>query len=563
MQKIFQILVVLFLIAGLGCVFSACCCNDDDDNETENSGLAVDQRIADFEHLVHMVNKYYGPLKWKKDGLGCDILEAAETYRAKIYETTDDLAFFDLMFGYIAEFQDGHTGFSIPSTYRASLNFAVDLYEGKLLVDRIYDSTLQLSVGDEILTMDGEQAEDLITRLRRYLPSGFELCSQRWATTLVTNRSQELIPEVVSGPVTLEIKSQDGTKKTITLQWETSGTPYFSGYYDDPFDQANRSDSSLLDRLQRIELPPKRADFLINLMKYGHRAPSFTMPDSFNQRLGTGTDEFFSGTYSAEGKTIGFLRVPKMYVNKYSSMEVLKNELIALDQITDGLVIDIMDNPGGQVDFCNFLARHLHRNEFPQILFEMRPTWELIISIESALNGNLPETLRAFYEYLYDELVNAYTTDKLLTDPISLDGTALGLMMPPAQDSQGNPIGYSKPIIILINELSISGGDYFPATMKDSGRAKLVGMRTAGGGGHVVGYYYEFPYSETAISLTGSLMYRYKPEDVPGYPQTHYIENVGVHPHIEYDYQNVNDLLQGGQHYVVFFTQVILDEINH
>lgn len=555
------ILISLLLVCSFWLSACHCSCDDDDDNDEQNVGLDPEQRAADFTHLVHMVSKYYGPLDWKEELLGFDFNAAANDYLERIYSTKCDMAFFEEMFGFISELQDGHTSFSIPSSYMASLNFDVDLYEGKLIVDRIYNNDIPLEIGDEIVSMDGELAGELIQRLRKYLPSGFELSSRRWATTLVTNRIQQLYPAVESGDVEIQIRHLDGSEETVTLAWQTSGTPYFSGEYEDPFEQYSTHEMGFFDRLQRIELPEKLRDFLINMGKYGHRSPSYDLPDGFVQRLGSGSDEFFSGTYHIGDKTIGLLRVPKMYVNRSSSYDTLENEIIELDQLTDGLVVDIMDNPGGQVSFCNFLSSHLHRDTFPQILFQLRPTLEIIIQIEDLLDSNLTEEERDYLEYLYDELLEAYTTEKRLTDPVSLDDICYNQMMDPATDENGTLIGYSKPIIILINELSISGGDYFPATMKDSSRATLVGYRTAGGGGHVVGYYYEFPYSEAAISLTGSLMYRYATVDVAGYPPTHYIENVGVHPHYEYDYQNLNDLLNGGQPYVDYFTNIIMDII--
>ncbi|MBN2384731.1 PDZ domain-containing protein [bacterium] len=558
--------IVVFVCLVSGIYLTACCCSDDDDDNNDNgpnTGLTIEQRLADFEHLVHMVNKYYGPIAWKEEGIGFDILGSASDFQNRIFDTQNDLEFLEIVFDYIANFQDGHTSFSLPSDYRASLDFNVDLYEGKLLVDTIYDQSLPLEIGSEIVTMDGESAEEMIDRFKMYMPSGSDLCTRRWATTLVTHRAQQMLPEITSGDVQILVRNLDGGEKTVTMTWKTSGTPYFSGHYDNPFDQTGASGyDDLRDRLQRIELPQTRRDFLINLYKYGHRAPSFDLPAGFNQRLGSGTDEFFSGTYPAGGKTIGLLRVPKMYVNRSSSLETLATEIVELDQITDGLVIDIMDNPGGEVDFCNYLSRYLHREQFAQVLFALRPTMEILLSIQDALETDMPDEIRAYYEYLYDQIYEAFTTDKTLTDPISLDYNALGLMMEPARDDQGNPIGYSKPIVVLINELSISGGDYFPATIKDSGRATLVGKRTAGGGGHIVGYEYELPYTEASISLTGSLMVRSQSESGSDFPGSFYIENVGVYPHIEYDYQNLDDLLHGGQKYVAFFTEVILEKIN-
>ncbi|MFC1853089.1 S41 family peptidase [candidate division CSSED10-310 bacterium] len=550
---------LIFALALLG----AGCDNDctDCDDTGPNTGLSTDLRVAEFEHMVHMVNKYYGPIEWKNELLGVDILGSADDFIAQIEKVKNDLDYFDLLFGFISQFQDGHTGFSIMSSYAAYLAFNVDLYEGKLLIDDIWDPRLNLEIGEELVSMDGESAADLVARLRKYMPGGFGRCSQRWATYLVTIRYQPLYPEVVSGDVDVVVRGLDGTTRTETMTWSTQGMPYESGIYTDYLSSGGiNADHNIWHQLQSIELPAQRLEFFTNVGKYGHRAPSFKLPDGFEKRLGKGEDELYSGIYPAGGKMIGFLRIPTM--RNDDSYIVFRQEIRALDSMTDGLVIDIMDNPGGSVDWCNHMARHLHRELWPQCLFQVRPTLTMIYDFEEWLNEDyLPPEWQETLEIAIEKLWEAYLSGETLTEPISLDFKCKGEMCNPAVDVLGNPIGYSKPIIILINELSISGGDYFPATMQDSGRAKLVGYRTAGGGGHVVGYSQNLPYTESSYSLTGSLMYRYQAVQPTGYPETHYIENVGVHPDYDYDYQNLDDLLNEGQNYVQFFTEIILAEI--
>lgn len=561
MNRLSVILALSFFL-----LFIAPGCDDDCDNDSKGNGpnLTSTQFAADFDHLVHMVNKYYGPIEWKEEALGEDLLALASEYRTRVIACEDYADFFDTTFEYVSHCQDGHTGFYIPSTYIAYLNFDVDIYEEKVVVDKIWDYTLPFEIGDEIVSMDGVPVNDLVEQFKQYQTSGFDRCSRRWATTLLTNRYEQLYPHVVSGPVSVRYRKTDGTEGTVELTWNTSGSPYIAGKYEDVYSEESRAGDSGFERFQKIEIPGVRREFLINFGKYGHRAPTFSLPDSFEQRLGTaGNDEFYSGTYTASGKTIGFLRVPKMYVYYQASYQKFQNEIIALESMTDGLVIDITDNPGGQVDWCNFMSRLFHREPFPQILFQIRPTIEWIQGLESLLYSGISPELRAYLEETIELLRTTYESGERLTPPVSLDSTCFTTMMEPAEDVSGNLIGYSKPIVILINELSISGGDYFPATMQDSGRATLVGYRTAGGGGHVVSYDYYFPYSEAGISLTGSLMYRYAEISAEGYPDSHYIENVGVHPDYFYDFQNIEDLLNEGEAYVDYFTTILLDQIEN
>ena len=87
-----------------------------------------------------------------------------------------------------------------------------------------------------------------------------------------------------------------------------------------------------------------------------------------------------------------------------------------------------------------------------------------------------------------------------------------------------NKVRYTKPIVMLIDYMSGSGGDAFPGLLQGYGRAKLFGTRTMGLGGHVT----EIPnlnYSQIKLRMTRSLFYT--PKDVE-------IENNGVTPDVQY-----------------------------
>jgi C-terminal processing protease CtpA/Prc len=97
-----------------------------------------------------------------------------------------------------------------------------------------------------------------------------------------------------------------------------------------------------------------------------------------------------------------------------------------------------------------------------------------------------------------------------------------------------NAIRYTKPVIVLTDEMSGSGGDGFPALMQGIGRAKIMGARTMGAGGHVE----EFPAlncSGNKMRMTKSLFFH--PNGTP-------IENNGVTPDYAYA-PSVNDFMNG------------------
>jgi len=533
--------------------------------DTNEPGLSVEQRVSDFEFLVHMANKKYGPMQWKHNALGIDLLAIAKEIRRDIASSSSDLEFFDHVQTFISHFHDSHVGFSLPSNRTAFLGFGVDFYDGRLLVDFIpYEGAM--NIGDELLTLDGVNAIDLIDSFKKFSPAGFDDLEKRLAATYLTYRPQATIPELASGSVQVEVLRTNGVRQSLTIPWRTNGLPYIPGSYEPALSKQNTRQQSILERLDWISPWSKEAferEFNSSLFKYGHLEPSFELPESFQLLYGDQEDqELYAGTYQAGDNTLGYLRIPKMWIRDQSTTNDLIDLVAQFKEGTDGLIIDVMDNPGGSVYWSNLVAQQFHTETFSQILFEMRPLLADIHGMEQDLNSDdLSPAERTFLQNLYDHLKTAHEQGAHLSEPLSLDSKSPDVNMPPAKDGLGNHTGYDKPIIMLINELSVSGGDYFPATMQDSGRAKLLGMRTAGGGGHVVSYANAMPYSEGSFSMTESLMVRPKSHQYEGYPETAYIENVGVHPDITYDYQTEENLINGGAHFVEFFTQALIQEI--
>ena len=137
-------------------------------------------------------------------------------------------------------------------------------------------------------------------------------------------------------------------------------------------------------------------------------------------------------------------------------------------------------------------------------------------------------------ETVFDLIKESWETGAPMTQLTAIDG------MP---EIASNPVHYTKPIIILIDEFAGSGGDAFPALMKGYGRAKLLGSRTMGAGGHVR----EFPplyYSQIGLRLTKSLFYR--PDGIP-------VENNGAIPDFNYAI-TLDDFVSGYRAYRNFYT---------
>ena len=145
------------------------------------------------------------------------------------------------------------------------------------------------------------------------------------------------------------------------------------------------------------------------------------------------------------------------------------------------------------------------------------------------------------------------------TTPQPLCGTSISIN--PARDKSGNGITYSKPILVLTDELSASAAEIFAAVMQDEKRATIYGSRTDGAGGAVV----EFPvgvYMESYLDYAESILTRKYVIDSGGqYPRAAYIENIGVRPDVTDDYMTMDNLLNQGKPFVGRFTQALVGRI--
>jgi C-terminal processing protease CtpA/Prc len=144
------------------------------------------------------------------------------------------------------------------------------------------------------------------------------------------------------------------------------------------------------------------------------------------------------------------------------------------------------------------------------------------------------------------------------TKPIPLDTGPID--RDPAKDSKGNVIAYNKPLIVLVDEMSASGGDAFAATIQDNQRGPLLGWRTMGAGGNVEGWE-AGSYSQGVATVTESLMNRKNDIKTAEYPPAPYVENIGVRPDIVVDYMTIENLNQRGKPFVDAFVDAIVAEI--
>ena len=579
--------------------------------------LTQDQKVADFMQLAGLYAKNYAPYEWKRDVIGFDLYNV-KPWLEQVRQTKSDLEFYDVCVRYVAALQDSHDEFTLPTDFEAWAHLGVDIYDGKVLIDGIDRSylpskTYTFQVGDEIVSIDGKGVQDWIAALQPYAVNGSAnpVSRQRLGINLALDRLQSWWPMAVpsSASVTLVVRNQkDGTNSTFTIPWDIFGTPFVSegpvpalrtsaarklpatrqrprlrsvlgrsgmpddsgevenpwGVYtgDPPDPEVEPGYDPVLKEIQTMEGLDTGSG---SIFPFGSFTPVFNPPTGFRQRLGGArTDLFLSGTFPVGTSNVGYIRVPTMSPSSTTTaLAQFRTEMTFFQQNTDGLVIDVMANGGGSLCYAESLISYLMPAPFRSVAYNIRATefWVAVFSssLQTAKLTGAPQWTIDLYTSYLKAVQQALSENRGMTGDIPICSPNF-LNVQPARDAQGNLLAYTKPILVLTDNFSLSAAEAFAALLQDTGRITVFGTRTDGGGGNP-GSYNATTYSEGSTRATRTFVTRARPVQTPGFPASLYIENVGVYPDIIADYMTQDNLLNGGKPFVAAFSTAIANLI--
>ena len=578
--------------------------------------LTREQRIADLTTLAAMYAKNYAPYEWKRDALGFDLMRMTP-WLQRIHHS-DDLDFQEALIEYVASLNDAHDLIAFPTTFSASLGMTVDIYDGKVLIDSINRFALPVAqfpfvVGDELVSVDGRSAQDLIQSFRKYAISANQRSTDRTAANRLVSRSQQIMPHAFEMGDTATVVIRPGATgaatNTYNIPWLKNGIPILSqGPLPSPVRgngrmflstdglgfpaggagataatasvfnvaDAGPSDDTLPAYMDPIRplLNASVSQAYYSVLNFGSRNPIFALPAGFvdlNAPCPTcivrpGEPLFYNiGTFPASPTSslrFGFLRIPSMSPPSSAiALAQLDRAMTVFNATTDGLVVDVMRNPGGSVAYVEAVAQRLIpvRPGLPTIRligFEIRATAAWLFSFASQLNfaranPATPPAVLANLEANFNAVLEAYNASRGRSIPVSLNSTG-------SLDIAPVPGAYTKPLLVLTDEFSASGGDMLPAILQSNNRGPIFGWRTMGAGGSVVSF--SGPaFTESIFRITMSLMNRGHIVNTPDYPPAPYVENIGVRPDIALDYMTRENLMTGGASFVAAFTQALVN----
>ena len=509
--------------------------------------LSTDEKLRDLDQIVSIMKSGYGPLHYKTETQGLELDQIREKYANKIRSSRTNAEFYYLLVEFVAAFRDSHFSASLPSGYSATLPFSTDLVEGKVLIDTVNKKSegLPFARGDEIVEINGQPVSVLVDQLQKGVGAGNPETARRKAAMRIAMRSGAQVP-VPAGHAEVTVRNLSGALQTVKLNWEVTGSP---------IDEADPKTLPILNQSD-----PKDEMKLLSIRDYWEEFEGPQAEDSYRcsgrTRITIPADAtiimqkpFVAYYHPTPKGNIGYLRIGE-YQPQGGSGEVEYDARFAqyeyaigiLEKETVGLIIDQDHNCGGSVDFMHRMAAFFIAGSFRPLQFQLLANKENYILYRQWFNSRTPYTPeRENLERVFNLVKSTWETNEFLTPLTAIDG---------ALEITPNHVQYTKPIVMLVDEMSGSGGDAFPALMQGYGRAKVLGNHTMGAGGNVR----DLPplnFSQVKLKLTKSLFYR--PDGIP-------VENNGVTP--DYPYLITKDDFIGGYlNYQAFYVSKLLDLI--
>jgi hypothetical protein len=528
---------------------------------------------ADLEQLFVYMRTFYAPYEYKEARFGYSIAELEDEARALLAVDTTEDGFYAAGNWFLSRFNDGHLNL-IPAlgsnpTFSYDIGLFLTPVEGKALVSEVDPSLADVGVayGDEVLAVDGIPPFALLdTEIARTESFGNPLTNQHLIARALSRPgyAANLRPRDPSAHI--ELRRADGTEFTLDLIWRDNRNES-ARFVPEAAAAVGVLEPAFLSR-RALDINPGARGSLATI---GSPTPFFLTPATSSAfditpvtpnaetlaRYGLDPGELpniFGALYSHAGKTILLVR-QSFYVSTGAEVQELQYYRALLDQFdnfVEGLVVDQTHNPGGSIQYCVDFARLFTRapgENFVQAYNADRSWVNQLRNLGLGVDPSLASEEALRLELLATRVERAYEAGDPITHPFPLLG---GNELLP-DDSYV----WSKPLLVLIDELAGSCGDIFPMLIKANHLAPLFGRRTIGLGGNVEGFG-PLTNSQASLALTRGLFTSHQDDET--YDSADFVENNGVQPDIEHVI-TVADFRTGFVDYMTHFSDVLAGQI--
>jgi C-terminal processing protease CtpA/Prc len=556
-------------------------CSGSDPVEDEGIGTATaplrdmtaEEAAEDLEQIFTYVRTLYGPYEFKEARYGYFISDLEDEARARLADAPGDDGFYETAHWFLAKLDDGHVGLRTARNGNPVLGYVSGLtlqpVDGRALVAELDDPALAdlgISFGDEVVAIDGVSPEELLTQFRELASMGNEVSNQHLVDALLNRPSYARSLRPTSPTVHVDFLRADGSDYSADLIWrviEETPTDFASApEQGSVLRRGSFTATSPLDGIASGSTP---------LTASGETAPFFVTPvtealfdiqrvqPSEEMSAAYGLDpaalpDIYAALLSYSGKSFLLLRQSTYSVDDTEArLAYFRAVMDQYDGFVDGLLLDQTHNPGGSIYYAEQFVR----------LFTTQPVHNLVeaINTDRAWINSFRDTARAIdpsvlsdesrtYELRASQIEAAYDAGESLSEPFPL-----------MLDSFLQPDDYyvwTKPMLMLIDELAGSCGDMVPALLTENGVAPLFGRRTMGLGGNVepVGV---LTHSQAELHLTRALGAVHRDDGV--YATEDFIENRGVSPDVEHVI-DVDDYRAGFIDYLAHASEVLAAQID-
>lgn len=540
---------------------------------------AQTRMLNDLKLIKHAFVVKYAPSHWKKEHLGWDLDLSYEKARNTVLNNPSMTLkeFQCLIKKFFMEVRDYHVSVAFFSTEEASLPFLVQKAEGRYFVvyiGAVDTETFPLNIGDELVMFDGKEINAAIADLKsQEIGNNSPLTDQAMAEMSLTNRSGMRGDVVPRGTIEIGVKKNNHVKR-YNLKWD---------YHPEKIQDSAKNIDILADTSLPFKSKQRRRLFSAAKEKFFNRTMAYPFwevafgrkmdkenPFAFGARKSFIPDlgqKIWEGDelvdfdayifvvppgYKMSGKKMGYLRIPN-YCGDSEEVLDFKAIIEVMQANTDALIIDQLNNPGGNLFYLYGLASLLTNRPLLAPKHHLAITQQEVYTAltmlseldcvtddttaQEAIGKDIAGycvdfTFACTLKRFCDSLVEEWNRGNVYTSPMHLFGFEAINPHP--------EVRYTKPILVLINSLDFSSADFFPAILQDNKRATLFGSQTAGAGGFVLHNTFQNFSGIVGFSLTASFAERCDSKP---------IENLGVTPDIYYEFSQ-RDLKEGYCDYV-------------
>ncbi len=555
----------------------AACGSSDSQSDTSDTselrGITNGEALADFDQIATSFRGLYGALVRKEARYGFKFESLVTDYRARVKHARTEAEYRGIFQEFVSRFQDAHVSLSMELVNDTSHAFRIPVavmpVEDTFVVYRVGAAVGdQVKVGDELLAIDGKSAKDLAAGFLKYVGTPNALSSAHIAAARLTSRSVYLSKGLKAGAqAKLHLRGTDGTLRDAVVAW--AEIPHLLPPLAPP-PQAGKSGPKTMTAASDIAAEVTREE----LGKLGARVP-FYMTDAVKASLGITAEvkpsaaalakfgvsadaaaqiDYFAATYTTNGKKVLLFRLPDYTpADAGAALNYIRALFDEQQTQVDALVFDETHNPGGSVSFAFGVVSLLAPKTVNSMVQEMHGDRLWIQSFADAstqvAQADPNDPLAAVFMQDAHLVDDAYSAKKPLSVPLPM------FTATPTLDADA--AHWTKPFMMLTDELSVSCADFVPLLVQANGLAPLFGQRTMGGGGNVE-QVATLTNTQGQLRISRGLGTVYDPTGA--YPESRFIEDNGVTPDVSYSH-TLADFRAGYVAYVGAFNAALAQQL--